>query len=74
MLEYRLGTGHYQVAISLNNLAMFYKAQKRYEEAELLYKRSLQILEKQLSHNHSFVVFVQENLKKLHRQHVPPKN
>ena len=41
----------------LNNLALLYKDQGRYAEAEALYKRALAIDEKALSHEHPQMAF-----------------
>ena len=46
--EKALGPEHPDVAISLNNLALLYRAQGRYAEAEPLLKRALAISEKAL--------------------------
>jgi len=46
------GAEHPDVATSLNNLAMLYKDQGRYQEAEPLLKRALGIREKFLGPDH----------------------
>ena len=43
--ESQLGADHPDVAFSLQGLALLYKSQGRYSEAEPLYLRSLQICE-----------------------------
>src|SRR5262249_35134999 len=53
---------HPNVAISLNNMAILYRDQGRYDEAEALYKRSLAISEKALGPEHSEVGTVLDNL------------
>jgi tetratricopeptide (TPR) repeat protein len=57
-----LGTGHPDVAISLNNLAELYRNQGRYAEAEPLYQRSLAIKEKTLGKDHPGVATSLNNL------------
>jgi tetratricopeptide (TPR) repeat protein len=47
-----LGPDHPEVATSLNNLAVLYKRQGKYEDAEPLYKRALRIREKALGPDH----------------------
>ena len=46
---------------SLTNLALVYRAQRRYAEAEPLYKRSLAIIEKALGPEHRYVAWSLEN-------------
>ncbi|MCA2693052.1 MULTISPECIES: CHAT domain-containing tetratricopeptide repeat protein, partial [unclassified Microcystis] len=48
----QLGDNHPDTAISLNNLALLYKSQGRYSEAEPLYKQALAIRKQQLGDNH----------------------
>ena len=50
--EKALGPEHPDVATSLNNLAVLYRAQGRYAEAEPLYQRALKIREKALGPEH----------------------
>jgi len=50
------------VADTLNNLAIIYKKQKKYAEAELLYQRSLNIREKALGPSHPDVATSLNNL------------
>jgi Tetratricopeptide repeat len=52
ILEQQLGAEHPSTASSLNNLALLYKNQKRYAEAELLYRRASAILMQQLGADH----------------------
>ncbi len=52
----------------LNNLALLYKAQGRYAEAEPLYKRSLAIDEKALGPEHPAVATSLENYAALLRK------
>ena len=49
------------MAISLNNLALLYRSQAKYAEAEPLYKRSLAIWEKALGPEHPNVATPLEN-------------
>ncbi|MGV0024698.1 tetratricopeptide repeat protein [Phormidesmis priestleyi] len=56
------------LAISLNNLAVLYKSQGRYEAAEPLYVRSLQIYEQQLGASHPNTQKVRENLALLRKK------
>jgi len=46
IMEKTLGPEHPNVATCLNNLALLYKTQGRYAQAELLINRSLAIREK----------------------------
>ena len=46
--ESNVGPNHPAVAATLNNLALLYKGQSKYAVAELLFKRSLAIYEKDL--------------------------
>jgi tetratricopeptide (TPR) repeat protein len=46
--EEKLGPDHLNVAASLNNLALLYYCENKYAAAEPLYKRALQIREKNL--------------------------
>jgi tetratricopeptide (TPR) repeat protein len=55
------------LAENLNNLALLYFAQGKYEEAEPLYLRSLAILEKQLGENHPNVATSLNNLAALYK-------
>ncbi|MBK6905571.1 MAG: tetratricopeptide repeat protein [Rhodocyclaceae bacterium] len=44
--EKQLGPNHYDVAVTLNDLAALYKAQIRFDAAEPLYQRALAVWEK----------------------------
>ena len=66
--EKALGPEHPQVAIDLNNLAVLYKIQGLFEEAEPLYKRSLAISEKALGPEHPNVAQSLENYAALLRE------
>ena len=46
--EQKLGPDHLDVAASLNNLALLYYCESKYDAAEPLYKRALEIREKNL--------------------------
>ncbi len=50
--EKSLGKDHPDVAKSLNNLALLYYAQGKYDEAEPMYRRALEIYEKSLGKDH----------------------
>jgi len=50
-----LGADHPAVATTLNNLALLYAGQGRYDEAEPLYQRVLEIIKKALSEDHPHV-------------------
>jgi tetratricopeptide (TPR) repeat protein len=52
LIEHRLGPEHLDTATALNNLALLYYAQGRYEEAPPLVKRALKIREKVLGEEH----------------------
>jgi tetratricopeptide (TPR) repeat protein len=60
--EKALGPDHPDVATSLNNLALLYRNQGRYADAEPLYKRSLAIREKALGPDHPDVAQSLNNL------------
>ena len=55
------------LALALNDLAVVYNSQGRYEEAEPLYKRSLEIWEKALGKEHPHVAATLNNLAELYR-------
>ncbi len=59
--EKALGPDHPDTAQSLNNLAILYKNQGQYEQAEPLYQRALAIREKTLGPDHPETVRVREN-------------
>ena len=65
--EKALGPDHTDVALSLNNLAAFYKDQGRFADAEPLYKRSLVIRAKILGSDHPDVALSLNNLAELYR-------
>jgi tetratricopeptide (TPR) repeat protein len=52
MYKKLLGTEHPDVATSLNNLAVLYSSQGRYEEAEPLYLQALSMRQKLLGTEH----------------------
>ena len=58
----QLGEQHYDVAQSLNSLALLYRAQGRYGEAEPLYQQVLAIVREQLGERHSDVAVSLNNL------------
>ena len=60
-MEEALGSEHFRVATGLNNLALLYKSQGRYFEAEPFYKRSLGIYEKAIGPEHPNVAKSLEN-------------
>ena len=57
-----LGENHPDYALSLNNLAFLYKYQGKYEQAQPLYEKALDIAERVLGTNHPNTVTIQENL------------
>jgi len=65
--EKALGPNNPNVAISLNNLALFYNAQKQYSQAEPLYKRVLAISRKTLGPDHPNVALSLNNLAGLYK-------
>jgi tetratricopeptide (TPR) repeat protein len=46
--EQKLGADHLDVAVSLHNLALLYYCESKYDAAEPLYRRALEIREKNL--------------------------
>ncbi|WP_413199576.1 CHAT domain-containing protein, partial [Nostoc piscinale] len=62
IFEKVLGKEHPDVASSLNNLALLYKKQGKYQQAEPLYQRSLAIFEKLLGKEHPLVATSLNNL------------
>ena len=48
--------------MSLNNLAMLYKSEGKYSEAERLYRRALSIFERSLGPDHPHVEACRANL------------
>ncbi len=65
--EEEFGPEHWRVAVALNNLASAYKDQKRYDEAEPLFKRSLAILEKIEGPEHTIVAAGIDHLANLYK-------
>ncbi len=61
MRQRRLGDDHPHVAASLNNLAMLYSSQGRYEEAEPLYTQALAICDRALGANHPNTMTIRRN-------------
>jgi len=57
-----LGLKHPYTATSYNNLALLYANQGKYEKAEPLYKKVLDILEKILGTNHPNAKTAKNNL------------
>jgi CHAT domain-containing protein/Tfp pilus assembly protein PilF len=64
--EQHLGKDHGSVAISLNGLASIYMAVADYKQAEELYKRALNITEKQPDNQRNLAIAI-NNLAELHR-------
>jgi tetratricopeptide (TPR) repeat protein len=60
-----LGAEHPETAQSLNNLALLYAREGRYEQAEPLYQRALAICEKRLGAEHPHTRAVQANYTRL---------
>ena len=65
--EQQLGADHPSVATSLNNLALLYRSQGKYSEAEPLYLRSLEIRERELGADHPDVATSLNNLAALYK-------
>ena len=63
-----LGLDHADVAMTLNNLAVFYKAQGRFAEAAPLFKRALVIFKKAFGPKHAKVAVCRENYSELLRE------
>jgi tetratricopeptide (TPR) repeat protein/CHAT domain-containing protein len=61
----RYGVNHANYGVALNSLAVVYKAQGKYGEAEELYKRDLAISEKALGTSHPHVAQTLNNLANL---------
>jgi tetratricopeptide (TPR) repeat protein len=61
------GPDHPDVATSVNNLAVLYRHQGRYADAEPLIKRALTIREKVFGPDHPNVAFLLSNLARLYR-------
>ena len=60
--EKSLGPDHPDTAMSLNNLALLYATQAKYDLAEPLYKRALAINEKVLGPDHPNTIQFRENI------------
>jgi tetratricopeptide (TPR) repeat protein len=67
LIEDRLGPEHPYTAQSLNNLAGLYRDQERYEEAEPLYQRALEIAERVLGPEPPNTAKTLNNLAELYR-------
>jgi tetratricopeptide (TPR) repeat protein len=67
MIDWCEGNEDPQFALSLHQLALLYKSQGKYNEAEPLYLRSLSIYEKQLGEDHPHVATSLNNLALLYR-------
>ncbi len=66
--EATFGPDHPDVGVSLNNLALMYKAQGKYAEAEPLYKRELVLYQKTLGPEHPDMPKVLENMAELYKK------
>ena len=66
MIKKLLGAGHPYVATSLNNLALLYKTQGRYTEAEPLFIQALDMRKKLLGAEHPSVATSLNNLAALY--------
>ena len=62
IMEKTLRADHPDVAICLNNLGQLYCAQGKYDQAEVLYKRSLAIMANTLGADHPNVAACLNNL------------
>ncbi|HEY4033613.1 MAG TPA: toll/interleukin-1 receptor domain-containing protein, partial [Ktedonobacteraceae bacterium] len=58
---------HPEIATTLNNLALLYCDQSKYEQAEPLYQRALTITEEKLGAEHSSTATIVDNLANLYR-------
>ncbi len=67
IIEKALGPDHQDVAFVLNNLALLYRSQGRYAEAEPLFRRSLEIGEKAMGPDHPDVAATLSNLAGLYK-------
>ncbi|MEH2057724.1 MAG: tetratricopeptide repeat protein [Nostoc sp.] len=63
-----LGDAHPDVATSLNNLALLYNSQGRYDQAEPLFLQALEIRQQVFGVNHPNTVTVRQNLENLQAQ------
>src|SRR5262249_51873442 len=66
--EQVLGPEHPDTASTLNNLALLYKNQGRYEEAERLCQRSLTIYEQVFGPDHPKTVTVRQSYQRMLQQ------
>ncbi len=66
--EDTFGSGHPNVAISLNNLAGLYISKGNYAEIEPLYKRALEIVEKAHGPDHPEVAIMLEHMAELYKK------
>jgi tetratricopeptide (TPR) repeat protein len=66
--ENSLGKEHPDLAVTLNNLANLYQVQGRYEEAEPLYQRSLEILKKAFPAGHPNIDIFKSNYAELQQK------
>ena len=65
--EHLLGPEHPDVALTLSNLAVLYKAQGRYADAEALYQRAWPLFEQALGPTHPHVETCLQNYARLLR-------
>jgi CHAT domain-containing protein len=63
-----LGVTHPDTAMSLNNLALLYRVQGKYGEAELLHARALKIREEKLGTEHPDTAMSLNNLAKVYQE------
>jgi tetratricopeptide (TPR) repeat protein len=63
----KFASGDLRLATSLNNLALLYKIQARYAEAEPMYQRALGIVEKALGPEHPNLASILNNIAELDR-------
>lgn len=70
--EKTLGPEHPDTALTLNNLAMLYSNQGKYEEAVPLYQRALAISEKALGPEHPNTIVIRKNYTNL-LQRIKPR-
>jgi hypothetical protein len=59
------GKQNIEVAMTSNNLAVLYKSQGKYREAERLYRRALSIFEKRLAPKHPNLIACRDNYNSL---------
>src|SRR4030095_7107088 len=63
----KFGPADLRLAASLNNLALLYKIQAKYAEAEPIYQRALGIVEKALGPEHPSLASILNNIAELDR-------